>query len=28
VWGDGRSNVAWLLVAYKDSLQKPWAGTR
>jgi imidazolonepropionase-like amidohydrolase len=28
VWGDGRSNVAWLLVAYKDSLVKPWAGTR
>lgn len=21
----GRSNVAWLLVAYKDPLQKPWA---
>jgi imidazolonepropionase-like amidohydrolase len=27
VWGDGRSNVAWLLVAYKDSLMKPWGGT-
>jgi hypothetical protein len=27
VWGDGRSNVAWLLVAFKDSLMKPWGGT-
>ncbi|MBI4486558.1 MAG: amidohydrolase family protein [Acidobacteria bacterium] len=28
VWGDGRSNIAWLLVAYRDSLLKPWTGTQ
>ncbi|MBI2150451.1 MAG: amidohydrolase family protein, partial [Acidobacteria bacterium] len=28
VWGDGRSNAAWLLVTYKDSLLQPWTGLR
>ncbi|OFV83201.1 MAG: hypothetical protein A2W26_11595 [Acidobacteria bacterium RBG_16_64_8] len=28
VWGDGRANTAWLLVAYRDSLLKPWTGTQ
>ncbi len=27
-WSDGRSNVAWLLVAYKESLLQPWTGLR
>jgi hypothetical protein len=28
VWGDGSSNIAWLLVSYKDSLMKPWDGSQ